>query len=155
MTEAKGDDGTGVIPAEAADPAASRKEPRRSWPMAVINFWLDATLLLAVLVVVWVSVMLRIVFPPPTQADGWTVWGLDYDQWSLVQFVALCVAAGLAVEHLALHWNWVCSVLTTKILRRPKLPQSLQTVYGVATFVTALVLAQVLIVAALLSARSP
>ncbi len=155
MTEARWEDETGMIPTHEAEPATPHKQPRRSWPMVVINFWLDATLFVAVLVVVWVSVMLRIVFPPPTQAGGWTVWGLDYDQWSLVQFVALCLAAGLAVEHLALHWNWVCSVLTTKILRRPKLPQSLQTVYGVATFVTLLVLAQVLIVAALLSARSP
>ncbi|MCS6975895.1 MAG: hypothetical protein NZM31_02640, partial [Gemmatales bacterium] len=63
--------------------------------------------------------------------------------------------AGLAIEHLALHWNWVCSVLTTKILRRPKLDQARQTVYGVATFVMLLVLAQALIIAAMLSARPP
>lgn len=123
--------------------------------MALINFWLDATLFTAVLVVVWVSVMLWIVFPAPTQADGWSVWGLSYDQWNTVQFVALCVAAGLAIEHLALHWNWVCSVLTTRILRRPRLDQARQTVYGVATFVILLVLAQALIIAAMLSARPP
>lgn len=123
--------------------------------MTLVNFWLDATLFLAVLVLVWVSVMLQVVFPPPTQADGWTLWGLDYDQWHIVQFTALCVAGALAIEHVALHWNWVCAVLATRILRRERLDQGLQTVYGVGTFIVLLLLAKVLIIVAILSVRSP
>ena len=65
------------------------------------------------------SATLQIVFPAPTAADGWTLWGLSYDQWRDVQFVILCLLALDVVLHVMMHWNWVCSVIAMQILPHP------------------------------------
>src|SRR5262245_39184921 len=106
---------------------------------SLLNFWLDAALLIAVLLALWVSVMLQVVFPAPTAAEGWVLWGLSFNQWRDVQFVALCACGLLVLEHVVLHWNWVCGVLATKILRvRSRSDEGVQAVYGVATFIVLL-----------------
>jgi hypothetical protein len=64
----------------------------------------------------WVSALLRMVFPAPTETAGWPIIQ------RLAQFYALCVFALLAVEHLVLHWNWVCSVIATRIVRSSSRP---------------------------------
>jgi hypothetical protein len=123
---------------------------------ALLNFWLDAALFLSVTFVVWVSVMMQYVFPPPTSADGWELWGLSFDQWRDAQFYALCVVALLAIEHLVLHWNWVCSVLATKVLRVKGRPdKGNQAIYGVGTFITILTLILASLLAASLSVKRP
>lgn len=124
--------------------------------MAVLNFWLDAGLFVNIIFVMWVSVMLRLVFPPATEAAGWTVWGLSYNDWQTVQFYSLCLFALLAVEHLVLHWNWVCSILATRILRsREKPDEGVQAVYGVGTFITILVLVMGTLLIAMATATHP
>lgn len=128
---------------------------RKPWSMTIINFWLDAMLFMAVVTLVWVSVMLQIVFPAPTTAAGWSLWGLSYDQWHQVQFYALCVTAAITVEHIVLHWNWVCTVLATKVLRRKRPDDAVQAVYGVGTFITLLILVKASLIAALVSVRHP
>jgi hypothetical protein len=97
---------------------AARPQPaRRKMSMALINFWLDAGLLVAISFLGWVTAMLQIVFPAPTAAVGWTLWGLSYNQWHDAQFISLCAFALLVLVHLMLHWNWVCSVIATHVLR--------------------------------------
>ena len=84
----------------------------------------------------WLSATLQIVFPAPTAADGWTLWGLSYDQWRDVQFVMLCLLALDVVLHVMMHWNWVCSVIAMQILRTRNRPdEGMQTIYGVATLI--------------------
>lgn len=135
---------------------AAQKPSRRKMPMTLINFWLDAALLLSVVFLVWVSVMMYVVFPDATVADGWKLWGLSFDQWRDAQFFALCVAALLALEHLVLHWSWVCGVITTKILRVKNRPdEGIQAVYGVATFIGVALVILSSIIAAILTVERP
>jgi len=123
--------------------------------MTLINFWVDAMLFVAVVVVVWIAVMLWVAFPSPTTAAGWSLWGLTYDQWHHVQFAALCIAAGLTLEHLVLHWNWVCTVLATRILHVRRPDEGNQAIYGVGTFICLLLLVKASLIAAILSIKSP
>ncbi len=105
--------------------------PRRSsWSKATVNFWLDAALAVIFVALVTVSVLLRFVFPSPTAAAGWSLWGYGYDQWARAQFAILCVLGGGIVIHVMLHWTWVCGMLT-----RGKSESSLRTDNGVQTIV--------------------
>ncbi|MGP0066061.1 MAG: DUF4405 domain-containing protein [Isosphaeraceae bacterium] len=109
---------------------------RRRISLSVINFWLDALLLVVLAVLGWVSATLQVVFPAPTVADGWTLWGLAYDQWRDIQFGVLCVFAIGVLVHLMLHWNWICSVIATQIVRsRTRPDEGMQTIYGVITLI--------------------
>lgn len=142
-------------PESPSDDASAPSPAGKSWPMTLINFWLDAILFLAIVVVIWVAVILQIAFPRPSAAVGWSLWGLTYDEWHNVQFGALCVAGALTVEHLVLHWNWVCTVLSTRILHRQRPDEANQVVYGVATFVGILLLVQASLIAAMFCIKQP
>jgi hypothetical protein len=129
---------------------------RKSMSMAIINFWLDLTLFVAVTFLVWVSAVMQAVFPAPSKSGGWTLWGFTYDQWSRAQFISLCVCAVLAIEHLVLHWNWVCSILATKVLRVKNRPdEGTQALYGVGLFIAVLALFMGSILLATFTVREP
>jgi hypothetical protein len=124
--------------------------------MAVINFWLDAALFLTLVFIMWVSVLLQFIFPAPSSAAGWLLWGWSYDQWHTAQFIALCVFALLAVEHLVLHWTWVCSIIAARIVRAKDRPdEGQQAVYGVGTFIVVLVTVMSSLLIALLTIKPP
>jgi hypothetical protein len=123
---------------------------------AILNFWLDAALFVVVAFVMWVSVMIQVVFPRPTAAEGWRLWGLSFNQWHDAQFYGLCIAALLVVEHIVLHWNWVCSIIATRVLRtRARADEGVQALYGVGTFIGILILMMVGIMAAMCMVRRP
>lgn len=144
-----------ALPSTAEPVVAVRKQSAKP-SRTLLNFWIDAALLLAVVSMIWISVMLQLVFPPPTIADGWQLWGRSYDEWRDLQFFALCVSALLALEHLVLHWNWVCTVLATRVLRLRQRPdEGVQAIYGVATFIGILFFIFGSIVAARLSIQKP
>ena len=63
------------------------------------NFWLDFLLLVIFVSLTWVSVVTRFVFPPPSRAGGWLLWGGTYDQWQTIQFGLLCALAGGVLLH--------------------------------------------------------
>lgn len=124
--------------------------------MALINFWLDAGLLVTAAFVGWVSVMMRVVFPAPTFSAGWTLWGLTYNQWHDLQFGSICFCALVILLHVMLHWNWVCSVIGAQILRSGRRPDDgMQTIYGVATLIVLLSVILSGIIAAVLTVKSP
>ena len=58
-----------------------------------LNFILDTFLLMLFLALAWTFAVFRFVFPPPTTAHGWMLWGYSYDAWASVQFVLFCVFA--------------------------------------------------------------
>ncbi|RPI79039.1 MAG: hypothetical protein EHM42_13015 [Planctomycetaceae bacterium] len=124
--------------------------------MAFVNFWLDLVALVAVGVVGWVSTMLQVVFPKPTLAAGWRLWGLDFNQWRDVQFGSICVCAVIILLHIMLHWNWVCAIVATKVLRLKVRPdEGAQTIYGVVSLAILLHLIAGGIIAALLTVQRP
>lgn len=132
------------------------QRPKRRTPMTIINFWLDLCLLVNVVLFMWVSTVMRVVFPPPTYADGWTLWGMGYDQWDNLRFGSLCCFTLLALEHVVFHWTWICNVLVNRVLKSKNRPdEGAQAVYGVATFIGILLALFVSLLIAYLSIQEP
>jgi hypothetical protein len=150
--ESPGGDDPGPPTARADAPSRGR----RRISVSVINFWIDASLLAVLSVLGWLSATLQVVFPAPTVAAGWSLWGLTYDQWHDVQFGCLCLLALGVLLHVMMHWNWVCSVVATQILRTRRRPdEGMQTIYGVATLIVLLHVVAAGVIAAMLSVRRP
>jgi hypothetical protein len=146
---------TSPRPASSPQPG-SKPEGRRRVSVSVINFWIDVSLLVLLLVLGWVSAVLQFVFPALTAAAGWSLWGLGYDRWHDVQFTVLCLFAAGIVLHLMMHWNWVCSVIATQIVRARQRPdEGMQTIYGVATLIVLLHLIGAGVIAAMLCVHQP
>jgi hypothetical protein len=147
------DSTTSEIPSQTL--AAPTRKPRRL-SMSVINFWIDALILVLLTTVGWISAMLQVTFPAPTTADGWTLWGLDYNQWRDLQFGALCLFALGILLHVMMHWNWVCSVIAAQILRvRQRPDEGMQTIYGVGTLILLLHLIAAGVVVAMFCVHRP
>lgn len=145
-----------AVVADECREAAVEPKARGKMSLAVLNFWVDAALFVLIIFVMWVSVLLQVIFPPGTAAGGWKLWGFGYDQWRNIQFGALCAFALLAIEHLVLHWNWVVSIIATKILRTKNRPdEGLQVVIGVGTFITILLTMMVSLLTAMFMVQSP
>ena len=139
---------------EMAEPKA--RPTRRKLSMSLINFWLDASLLVTIGVIGWVSVMFQVVFPTPTTADGWTLWGLSYNQWHDLQFGSICFCALAILLHVMLHWNWVCGVIAAQVLKLKTRPDDgMQTIYGVATMIVFLGAILAVLIVADLMVKSP
>jgi hypothetical protein len=103
----------------------------------LINFILDATLLINFSALIFSSVITRFVFPPGPDARGWRLWGLSYDQWASVQFATVAIMALGVLVHVMLHWSWVCGVVATRLARdkRAQLNEGTQTIYGVGLLI--------------------
>ena len=133
-----------------------KSQGKRRVSMSVINFWLDAAILVALLLLGWESATLQFIFPAPTLAAGWTLWGLTYDQWRDIQFATLCTFAFGILVHVMLHWNWVCSVIATQILHSRERPdEGMQTIYGVTTLIVLLHIIGVGVILALFFVHRP
>ena len=101
-------------------------------------------------------VEMQVVFPAPTYAAGWSLWGLSYNQWHDLQFGSICFCAFVILLHVMLHWNWVCSVIATHVLRIKTRPdEGMQTIYGVTMLIVLLMTIAGTIIAALLTVHRP
>ena len=100
-----------------ACPFCAAKIKPTSMSRTIVNLVLDILLALILLLVVTSACVVRFVFPPGTAAKGWKLWGLDYDAWANFEFVMLCIILLAVVVHVMLHWNWVCSVIATRVLQ--------------------------------------
>src|SRR5947209_9781886 len=109
-------------PAKKASIEPKKTQGKRRTSMSVINFWLDTTILAVLVVLGWEAAVLKFLFPAPTMAAGWSLWGLNYDQWDDVRFGTLCLFALGILIHVMLHWNWVCSVLAAQIIHSRERP---------------------------------
>ena len=123
----------------------------------LVNFLLDTVLLVAFVLLVWCSVVVRFVFPPGPSATGWKLWGYDFDPWAGLQFSLVgALFVGILV-HVMLHWSWVCGVLASRLSRdrKGRVDEGLQTIYGVALLIAVLATIGVGVGAAVLSVRPP
>jgi len=145
-----------VARTRAASTAGAPRPARSRVSMSVINFGLDASLLVMLVALGWISSVLRFVFPAPTTADGWKLWGWNYDEWSDFQFAWVCALGVGVLLHVILHWNWVCSVVTAQVLRtRQRIDDSMQTIYGVGVLIVLLHVIVAGIIAAMYSVQKP
>jgi hypothetical protein len=126
---------------------------------AAWHFIVDVSLLLGLLTLLAASAVLQFVFPPPTEAAGWALWGWGYTRWSDIRFVSLCVFVLTTVVHLMLQWNWVCNFVVSRVSwllrRKVTVAPAVRTVYGVALLITILTLLGTLLVVAEFTVRAP
>ncbi len=138
---------------------AEKNSRRRKVPWQLINFWLDACLLALFLILVWVSTVIRFVFPAPTSAKGWSLWGMGLDHWQGIQFAVLACLAFAIVVHVMLHWSWVCGTFFSKVRPRRgnvRLPDDgTRTIFGVALMIAILNVMGLLIAWAAIAIQSP
>lgn len=124
-----------------------------------INFAVDTLLLTITITLLFVSAVLRFVFPLPTEASGWMLWGHGYNGWANVQFGLLCLIAMAILLHVMLHWSWVCSVALTRLAgksaKEAKLDDGTRTLYGVGLLIVVLTTVGLCVAAASLMVRSP
>jgi hypothetical protein len=122
----------------------------------LVNFLLDATLLAAFLLLIWISAVVRFVFPPGSVAAGWTLWGFGYDAWNGLQFALVAVLALGILLHVMLHWTWVCGVIASRVGgRKGRVDDGVQTLYGVGLLIVICNVVGLLVAAAALSVREP
>jgi hypothetical protein len=101
------------------EPTTVAATPRRAgMTRTLVNFWLDLCLLIVFVSLLWVSAVLRFVFPARVDATGWTLWGGDIIAWRNLQFSILALLAAGVTLHVMLHWSWVCGVINKQLLRR-------------------------------------
>ena len=125
-------------------PAPNRSPSRVS--RTLVNFWLDTALGVFFVLLCVTATIVQFVFPPGVAARGVSLWGLCYGQWCSLQF-GLIVTLGIGVlVHVMLHWPWVCSVLTKRILGQSKVPDDgIRTVYGVGILISLLLVGAITI----------
>ncbi|MEZ6130744.1 MAG: hypothetical protein R3C59_18825 [Planctomycetaceae bacterium] len=129
---------------EHSAPPAIRAPGRIS--RTLVNFWLDVFLGAVFVALCIVAVIVQFVFPPGVAARGASLWAMNYGQWCSVQFALLSVLGLSVLLHVMLHWTWVCSVLSKRILSQAEVPDDgIRTVYGVGLLIGLLLFGAVIV----------
>jgi hypothetical protein len=160
--------GTEIEPGEANPTLAARRAGERSATQdrgkplvskTVVNFVLDTGLLVLVVSLLFMAAVLRFVFPAPSAAAGWTLWGYGYDAWANLEFVLVTIFGLAILLHVMLHWSWVCGVMVTKLLRRSgreaRPDEGQQTIWGVGLLIVVVNVLGLLVGLAYLTIQSP
>ncbi|APZ90667.1 hypothetical protein Fuma_00248 [Fuerstiella marisgermanici] len=122
----------------------------------LLNFWLDSLLGLMFVTLCIVAVVVQFVFPPGIAARDWSLWGMSYGQWCSLQFGMLAVLGLGVVLHVMLHWTWICSVYSKRVLGRSDIPDDgIRTVYGVGILIAFLVCGAIVVGAAQMTIVQP
>lgn len=107
-----------------------------------VNFIVDAVVALLFLCVLGVASIVHFIFPAPSRAQGWSVWGRDLDRWTIIEVVTISLFAIAVLVHLSFHWTWVCGFITARVSKRTRhritMTPSVRTLYGVCVLVCAL-----------------
>ena len=120
----------------ASRPLSGSVVVRKRVSRTLINFWLDTVLGVLFALLCLTAVIVQFVFPPGVAARGVTLWGGSYGQWCSLQFTLIATLGLGVLVHVMLHWSWVCSVLTRRILRtNAVLDDGLRTIYGVGLLI--------------------
>lgn len=163
MSEAESPPVRGLRAGNERAAGRSKKSSAESSPRKIsrtdVNFWLDLSLLIVFLVLVFVTVVVRFIFPSVEDADKWSLWSWTMTQWIDAQFVVLCLLSLGILLHLMLHWTWICGVLTQRILPRKGKKQNwddgMRTIFGVGLMIVILNILGGLIAIAALTIRHP
>lgn len=107
---------------KSAVPTKGNDSVDRSKPVSktIINFWLDASLMLVFCALLWVMTVIRFIFPPVGESEGWSLWGASLDQWISIQFGLACFLTMGILLHVMLHWTWVCGVISNRLMKPGK-----------------------------------
>lgn len=126
---------------------------------AALNFLLDASILVLLVVALAAQFVQQFVFPGPWEANGWRLWGLDYAGWTRLSFWCLASFAVGVLVHVMLHWGWVCGFAATRLSRWRGKPLVIkpaeQTILGVCVLIAILTAVGVLLVGASFSIQAP
>lgn len=125
-----------------------------------LNFWLDVTLLLLLVALLWTACVIRFAFPPGPRASGWMLWGRSYSQWCDIRFTVLCTFVFAVLIHIMLHWTWICGVVTSRFMGRRDgkkilLEDGARTIYGVSLLIGLLTTMGIGLAAANLFVQAP
>jgi hypothetical protein len=126
----------------------------------MINFWLDAALLVCFLFLIWISVIVRFVFPQAEAANGYELWGMALGEFMDLQFAVLAAFIFGILLHLMMHWSWVCGIIGSRFLRsgdgkKRVLDDGQRTILGVGLLIVILNVMGAGIAAAVLSIQVP
>uniref|UniRef100_A0A7C2NXT6 DUF4405 domain-containing protein n=1 Tax=Schlesneria paludicola TaxID=360056 RepID=A0A7C2NXT6_9PLAN len=120
----------------------------------LVNFWLDAALLVLFLLQAWMLTVLAVVFP--RGATGWTIWGGTPDDWLAGLFATWCTFALGVLVHIMLHWTWICGTVATRLLgRKATKDDGSQTLIGVGLLILLLHVLAAAVLAARVCLKSP
>jgi hypothetical protein len=124
------------------------------------NFWLDTTMLVVFILMLWSATIVRFVFPPAVSAKDWTLWSWNVDQWIGFHYASLCGFTFLVVLHLMLHWSWVCGVVASRFIKRSagkkkNVDDGTRTLWGVGLLIVLLNVMGIGIAAAVLMIQGP
>jgi len=75
-----------------------------------LNLILDTLSLLVLLAMIETGLVMRYILPPGSGERRMTLWGWSRHDWGDLHFWLSVGLAGLMVVHVALHWQWVCTV---------------------------------------------
>ncbi len=81
---------------------------------ANVNFVVDFSALVGFLMLVSTGLLMYTVLPPRSGRS--MVWGLTRHQWGDIHFWVSMIFLGLVAVHTLLHWNWITSMVKTRIL---------------------------------------
>ncbi len=147
-----------------AETRAPAKRPARLRPASlpsrtIVNFILDATLLVVFVMLMAIAAVVRFVFPPATAAVGWRLWGATLDDWLCWEFNLVALLTALVALHLMLHWTWVCGVIAKGLARRRAEPAHMddgqRTLLGVGLLIVILNIVGALVALATLTIHAP
>ncbi len=147
----------GQLEKPPTEPVAGARPARQSRGLSktAVNFLVDMGCLLFLLCTLLASAIVQFVFPRGTAAVGWTLWGLGYDAWCVIQFVCLSAFTLMILIHLILHWTWICAFVVTRVGKKSgrdaKLSDGVKTLWGVSFLVAVLTLLGALLAAAYFS----
>lgn len=76
-----------------------------------LNFIIDAVTFMVMLTMIATGLLVRFVLPPGS-GERRSLWDYTRHDWGDVHFWLAVALGGLVLVHLALHWGWVCSLVS-------------------------------------------
>lgn len=162
-------DTTGLPPAptterddaeQNASDTLARKSSAPAWSTfwsrykTLINFWLDAVLLVLFVALAGMLGVLALVYPPGELHA--TIWGMTAADWLNGLFAVFCTFAVGIVLHVMLHWGWICGTVATKLFgRKAGKDDGSQTLIGVGFLIFLLHLLGAFVLAARVALVNP
>lgn len=86
---------------------------KRTW----LNFLIDTVIALAALGLVWTGFLMQWVLPKGSPREGLSLWGFDRHDWGGIHLWFSYAVIVLVVVHIALHWQWIATMVCRLIPR--------------------------------------